>query len=231
MQNLQLDELQNKLDYSFNNIEILKEALTHSSYANEKVGEGTISNERLEFLGDSLLGMLVAQLIFETKPMMSEGQMTKLRAELVCEKSLASLAIEIGLGDYIYLGRGESGGGGRSRPSILSDTFEAIIAAMYLDGGYEPIKQLILSVFSSQVNEHDENVPSAFDYKTRLQEVVHSKHGQQLTYEQIDESGPAHNKSFTFNVNLNGNIIGTGTGKSKKAAEQEAAKAALDKLN
>lgn len=227
MQILQLDELESKLEYNFENISLLKEALTHSSYANEKIGFGTTSNERLEFLGDSLLGMIIAEIIYNNKPNMSEGQMTKLRAELVCEKSLAALSIEFDLGSYIFLGRGESSGGGRSRPSILSDAFEAVIAAIYLDGGYEPIKRLISRVFSHRINEHSEHIPGAFDYKTRLQEVVHSKPGQNLSYELESESGPAHEKSFTFCVKLNGKILGTGTGKSKKAAEQEAAKAAL----
>jgi len=224
MPNLQLDELQSKLNYRFNNIELLNEALTHSSYANEKVGSGTTSNERLEFLGDSLLGMIVAITIYQSKPNMSEGQMTKLRAELVCESSLAKFAKELDLGTYLYLGHGESKGGGHSRPSILSDAFEAVIAAMYLDGGFDPIQKFILNIFAPHISTHE---PGNLDYKTRLQEIIHSSSGQSLTYELVEEHGPAHDKSFIFNVNLNGNIIGTGNGKSKKAAEQEAAKAAL----
>jgi len=224
----QFDELEAKLGYSFTNKSLLREALIHSSFANEKVGENSNSNERLEFLGDSLLGMTVALLIYNKKPDMSEGQMTKLRAELVCEKSLAVIASEFDLGSYIFLGRGESSGGGRNRPSILSDAFEAIIAAVFLDGGYEPIQKLIHNIFEQQL---DTQAPGTRDYKTRLQEVIHSKSGQSLLYELIDEHGPAHNKSFTFNVILNGEVIGTGTGKSKKAAEQEAAKAALILIN
>ncbi|MCL2426682.1 MAG: ribonuclease III [Oscillospiraceae bacterium] len=227
MTNYQYDELETKINYSFANKVLLKEALTHSSFANEKAGENSTSNERLEFLGDSLLGMMVALLIYKSKPNMSEGQMTKLRAELVCEKSLATIASRFDLGSYIYLGRGESSGGGRSRPSILSDTFEAVIAAIYLDGGYDPVQKLIGSIFEQML---DKQTPGTLDYKTRLQEVIHSKAGQSLLYELVDEHGPAHNKSFIFNVNLNNEIIGTGVGKSKKAAEQEAAKAALNKL-
>ena len=224
MSNPQLDELQLKLNYRFNNIKLLSEALTHSSYANEKVGSGTASNERLEFLGDSLLGMIVAVIIYESKPTMSEGQMTKLRAELVCESSLAKFAHEIDLGTYLYLGHGESKGGGHGRPSILSDAFEAVIAAMYLDGGFEPIQKFIENIFVPHINTHE---PGNLDYKTRLQEYIHSSAGQTLTYELVEEIGPAHNKFFTFNVNLNEKSIGTGSGKSKKAAEQDAAKAAL----
>ena len=201
--------------------------MTHSSYANERIRNADLSNERLEFLGDSLLGMTVALLIYNNKPALSEGQMTKLRAELVCEKSLAALALELDLGAYLLLGRGEENGGGRSRPSILSDAFEAVIAAIYLDGGYEPVERLISVLFSSRINNPS---PSNNDFKTRLQEIIQSKHGQTLVYELSSEQGPDHNKSFTIDVKLNGNVIGTGTGKTKKNAEQEAAKAAIDTL-
>jgi len=228
MNKLQLKELQNKLNYEFKNPDLLLKSLTHSSYANESIRSADASNERLEFLGDSLLGMTVALMIYSKKPGLSEGQMTKLRAELVCERSLAELATELDLGDYLLLGRGEENGGGRGRPSILSDAFEAVIAAMYLDGGYEPVERLIITLFSSRT----ENPQLSYtDYKTRLQEITQCKPGQSLFYELSSEQGPDHAKSFTINVKLNGEIVGTGTGKSKKNAEQEAAKAALNNIN
>jgi len=227
MNELQLKELQEKLGYIFNDLALLRKSLTHSSYANENIRSDDASNERLEFLGDSLLGMTVALLIYNIKPKLSEGQMTKLRAELVCEKSLASLALELDLGKYLLLGRGETNGGGRSRPSILSDAFEAVIAAMYIDGGFEPIERLISSLFLPRINNPVQNYT---DFKTRLQEIIQGKPGQTLEYSLVGEHGPDHNKSFTIEVMLNGNIIGTGTGKSKKLAEQEAAKEAVNTL-
>jgi len=224
----QINKLQKRLNYNFNDPALLINALTHSSFANEEAEKINTSNERLEFLGDSLLGMTVALIIFKRKPELSEGQMTKLRAELVCERNLAELAQELDLGAFIFLGRGEKNTGGNKRPSILSDTLEAIIAAMYLDGGYEPVERFVSAIFSSGIN----NPAQGFnDYKTKLQETVQGKPGQTLLYELINEQGPDHDKSFTVEVRLNNNTIGTGNGKSKKGAEQEAAKAALAILN
>jgi ribonuclease-3 len=220
-------ELQKKLGYEFNDQNQLIKALTHSSYANEGAINNSKSNERLEFLGDSLLGMSVALMIYKSKPELSEGQMTKLRAQLVCERSLAAVAVQLDLGEYLLLGRGEQSGGGRNRPSILSDALEAVIAAVYLDGGYEPVENLISSFFSEQINAP---IKSVTDFKTQLQEIIQCKTGQKLAYELISVHGPDHQKSFTADVKLNGKTIGTGTGKSKKNAEQEAAKAAVDKL-
>jgi len=228
MNEIQLKELQKKLGYVFTNPEILTQALTHSSYANESLKNAEASNERLEFLGDSLLGMTVALLIYNKKPNLSEGQMTKLRAELVCERSLATLALEFDLGKYLFLGRGEENGGGRSRPSILSDAFEAVVAAIYLDGGYDAAEQLISALLSSAV---DNPLPSITDFKTHLQEIIQCKPGQSLVYKVSDEQGPDHAKSFTVDVKLNAKVIGTGIGKSKKNAEQEAAKAAISNIN
>ena len=221
------EELQTKLGYIFKEKALLEKALTHSSYANEGINKSSVSNERLEFLGDSLLGMAIALLIYKKKPELSEGQMTKLRAELVCERSLAALALDLDLGKYLLLGRGEQNGGGRSRPSILSDAFEAIIAALYLDGGHKPVEQFISTYFTHLI---DIPMQSVTDHKTRLQEIIQCKHGQTLVYEIKDEQGPDHKKMFTIDVKLNGNTIGTGTGKSKKNAEQDAAKAAVNKL-
>jgi len=224
MNERQLAELQKKLNYSFSDSALLIAALTHSSYANEKMKSGTESNERLEFLGDSLLGMAVALLIFKIKQQLTEGQMTKLRAELICERSLAELALELDLGSYLILSRGEENGGGRSRPSMLADAFEAILAAIYLDGGYDPVERLISSYFKPRIENPNHSIS---DYKTVLQEMVQNKPGQRLVYEKTSEFGPDHNKSFTVEVRLNGKTIGTGSGKSKKNAEQEAAKTAI----
>jgi len=227
MTTTQLDELQEKLGYRFTDISLLITALTHSSYANENKKSGAVSNERLEFLGDSVLGMTVATLIYNDNEDLPEGKMTRLRAELVCEKSLAALAVKFRLGECILLGRGEEKGGGRGRPSILADLFEAVLAAVYLDGGFEPVFRLI--------GEHlapgaDWKAPESTDYKTALQEMIQEKPGQTLSYSVTDERGPDHLKSFTVEVRRNGNFIAQGEGKSKKEAEQAAAKAALGEL-
>ena len=227
MDELQMKELQDKIGYSFNNVALLRKSMTHSSYANEKIKSAGASNERLEFLGDSLLGMTVALLIYNIKPELSEGQMTKLRAELVCERSLADVAAELDLGSYLLLGRGEINGGGRSRPSILSDAFEALIAAIYLDGGYEPIEKLISVLFTTRVKNPAQ---SNKDYKTKLQEIIQGKPGRSLVYEVTNEIGPDHNKIFTVEVKVNDKLIAAGSGKSKKLAEQNAAKEALKEL-
>jgi len=227
MNEQQISDLQEKLNYRFSDLKLLQQALTHSSYANENKKNGVASNERFEFLGDSLLGMTVALLLYNTKPELTEGQMTKLRAELVCEKNLASLASEIDLGSYLLLGRGEDNGGGRFRPSILADAFEAVLAAIYLDGGIEPIGQLIFHLFKPHTAEA---MKSNSDYKTSLQEMIQVKPGQTLLYKLVNEQGPDHNKFFTVEVNLNGETIGTGTGKSKKSAEQAAANEAIRKI-
>ena len=221
-------ELQKKLRYKFKNPALLKAALTHSSYANENRRSGAVSNERLEFLGDSVLGMTVATMIFNGKPNMPEGQMTRLRAELVCEKSLATLALTLNLGEYLMLGHGEEKSGGRGRPSILADTVEAVLAAMYLDGGFKPVERLISEYLGPRADLPElENT----DYKTSLQEVIQEKSGQILSYHITDESGPDHMKYYTVEVRLNGKFIGRGSGKSKKEAEQAAARTALAEIS
>lgn len=227
MSDIMLEELQEKLEYSFNNPGLLKDALTHSSYANENKKDRVVSNERLEFLGDSVLGLTVAAMIFDGNPDMSEGQMTRLRAELVCERSLAGIAADIDIGKYLQLGRGEDKGDGRKRPSILADAVEAVIAAIYLDGGFKPVEKLIKKHFASLATIE---VIKNTDYKTELQEIVQEKAGQTLSYHITDESGPDHMKSFSVEVRLNAQFLGCGTGKSKKVAEQVAAKSALEKL-
>jgi len=221
----ELTTLQKALGYKFKNFELLEAALTHSSYSNENKGSGVESNERLEFLGDSVLGMTVAVLIYSGMPSMPEGQMTRLRAELVCEKSLAALAGKLKLGQYLLLGRGEDRNGGRMRPSILADALEAVLAAMYLDGGFKPIEKFV------SVNLLPKKGPEAIessDYKTALQEAVQEKVGQVLSYHTTGESGPDHKKVFMVEVMLNGKSIGSGKGGSKKEAEQAAARSALE---
>ena len=228
MNNIQLADLQDRLGYRFNDTLLLKSALTHSSYANENKKNGAVSNERLEFLGDSVLGMTVAELIFKGKPNLPEGRMTRLRAELVCEKSLAALAEKFKLGEYLMLGRGEERGGGRCRPSILADAFEAVLAAIYLDGGFEPATRLIAKHLAPQ---GDRPEPESSDYKTALQEIIQEKAGRILSYHITDENGPDHMKSFTVEVRLDGAFMGMGTGKSKKEAEQMAARFALAEIS
>ncbi|MBR2337922.1 MAG: ribonuclease III [Clostridia bacterium] len=212
-----------KIGYAFRDPDLLENALTHSSYANEG-NRGLASNERLEFLGDSVLGFVTARYLFgkETGP---EGELTKLRASLVCEKALCSYAHRIGLGDCLLLGKGERHNGGAQRPSILADAFEAIIAAIYLDGGLEPAEAFLLPFLEY---ERSQQRRSQFkDYKTALQEIVQQNPGEQLDYELKSESGPDHNKQFVMEVHLNSNVIGTGRGRSKKEAEQQAAREAL----
>lgn len=223
-----MKELEKKLNYTFKNSELLKNALTHSSYANENRAEGISSNERLEFLGDSVLGFVTAKHLYSMQPTLSEGKMTRLRAELVCEQSLHGVALDLDLGRYLRMGHGEEKNGGRTRPSILADAVEAVIAAMFLDGGIAApegfIERMILSPESIEAHH-------AADYKTELQELVQQKSGQVLTYAPTGESGPDHAKVFSASVSLNGEVIGEGSGRTKKEAEQAAACQALKKLN
>ena len=221
-------EFEEKLGHRFHNKKYLITALTHSSYANEAKGKEE-SNERLEFLGDSVLGFVVADYLFKNYTQFPEGDLTKNRAALVCEKACCGFAKQIDLGNYLRLSHGEQNSGGRTRSSILADAFEAVIAAIYLDAGMEEARKFILRFVLPMLKAHK---PKAFkDYKTALQEIIQQNPEERVTYEISDESGQAHNKQFTANVLLNGQIIGTGKGKSKKEAEQNAAKAALDRLN
>lgn len=220
-----MDELQNKLGYKFNNIDLLKEAVTHSSYANEH-RKSAKCNERLEFLGDAVLSIVVSDYIFENCPQLPEGELTKLRASLVCEKSLHKFALQIELGKHLLLSHGEQRNGGAQRASILSDAFEAVIAAMYLDGGIEPVKKHILRFVVPEI-EHRKNI-SFRDYKTALQEIIQKNPGEKLEYIVVSATGPDHDKHFKVEVHLNSNVIGVGGGKSKKEAEQQAAHRALE---
>jgi ribonuclease-3 len=220
-----LRKLQTKLGYEFKAVSLLETALTHSSFANENKNSGIVSNERLEFLGDSVLGMTVAEMIYSTEKNMPEGQMTKLRAELICERNLAIIAERLDLGECLFLGKGEEKNGGRQRASILADAVEAIIAAMYLDGGISAVFDFVMKYFA---NNMDLREIEATDYKTVLQEIFQEESGQAPDYYITNEQGPDHKKIFTVQVSFRGVVIGIGSGSSKKQAEQNSAKAALE---
>lgn len=220
-----MNELEKQLNYTFKNRSLLEHALTHSSYANEVRG-GITSNERLEFLGDSVLSIIVSDHIYRRFPKMPEGELTRLRASLVCEKALCGFSRELNIGEYLKLGKGEDKGGGRERDSILADAFEAVLAAIYLDGGMEPARQHVMNFVLRELSEHDEE---AFkDYKTALQEIIQRNPEESVVYILTDERGPDHDKRFTVEVHLNSNVIGAGEGRNKKQAEQMAAKQALE---
>ena len=222
-----IKDLEAAIGYRFHNISLLQNALTHSSYANERWQNSLMSNERLEFLGDSILGMTVAEHLYRNFPDRPEGELTRMRADMVCEATLASVAERIGLGQHLLLGQGEDRLGGRNRASILADAVESIIAASYLDGGMEAAVNFIRSFILCDVPVKKlHNV----DYKTTLQELVQRKKDQVLSYALTGESGPDHDKSFAVEVTLNGKVVGAGTGRSKKRAEQDAARAAIEKL-
>ena len=218
-------EFESVIGYEFKDKELLKIALTHSSYANEN--KMPVNNERLEFLGDSVLGFVTAEYLFSEFKGRPEGELTKLRAAVVCEKSLFRFAEKISLGQYIFMGKGEEHSGGRNRPSIVSDAFEAVIAAMYIDGGFDAVRPYILGFIKDAVKRE----ASFKDNKSLLQEEIQKNKGNTLAYEETGESGPDHEKIFSFVVKLNGKVIGEGQGKSKKEAEQAAAGDALLKLD
>ena len=222
-----IKDLEAAIGYKFKNITLLQNALTHSSYANEQWHDSLKSNERLEFLGDSILGMVVAEHLYKTQPDRPEGDLTRMRADMVCERSLAEIAQKLNLGSHLLLGKGEEQGGGRNRPSILADAVESVIAACFLDGGMAPAKNFIRTFVLC-------NVPVVtmknVDYKTALQELVQQKKNQVLSYKLVGESGPDHDKKFLVELSLNGQMIGKGVGTSKKRAEQDAARVALETL-
>lgn len=221
-----LKKLEEALGYTFRDRELLRSALSHTSYANEYYQDALRSYERLEFLGDSILGFVTADFLYHTFPNKQEGELTRIRAELVCEANLAQVAQEMSLGRYLFLGNGEEQGGGRHRSGILCDVMEALIAAAYLDGGFEAAKGIISRLILPRLAQ----VVKTRDYKTELQELVQRKKDQHLTYELIGESGPDHCKQFSVRVELNGKTVGEGSGTSKKRAEQEAAARAIEKL-
>ena len=218
-----IQQLQQVIHYQFHNITFLEVALTHSSYANE-MRHQVRYNERQEFLGDAVLSIIVSDYLFNNT--VPEGDLTKLRAALVCERSLDVMANKIGLGDYLRLGHGEEMTGGRTRPSIIADAFEALIAAIYLDSGIESAREFVLP-FVIEMLEHEDSL-SFKDYKTILQEIIQQNPEEKLVYKLVGEKGPDHDKRFVVEVLLNSNVIGKGQGRSKKTAEQMAAKEALE---
>ena len=222
-----IKDLENAIGYRFQNIQLLQNALTHSSYANERWHNSLLSNERLEFLGDSVLGMLVAEYLYHNFPNRPEGELTRMRADMVCEQTLAAAANRIGLGTHLLLGHGEEQGGGRKRNSILADAMESVIAACFLDGGMEAALKVVQQFILVEVPVTKlHNV----DYKTKLQELVQQKKNQVLSYRLAGQSGPDHDKKFDVEVSLNGSVVGSGSGSSKKRAEQMAAKCAIERL-
>lgn len=215
-----MNVFESNIQYTFKDISLLKLALTHSSYANESRTH-TEYNERLEFLGDAVLQLVTSEKLYTENPDMPEGKMSKQRASLVCEDALAEYSKQIDLGRFLFLGKGEENTGGRERPSVLADAFEAVIGAIFLDGGIEPAKKFIRRFLD------DAHMPVQ-DFKTLLQEIIQKNPGERLSYVVVAEEGPDHDKNFTVEVHLNSNPIGTGAGKSKKQAEQHAAKEALE---
>ncbi len=222
-----MEHLEQKLGYHFKNKALLETALTHSSYANENRARGIACNERLEFLGDSILGMVVANHLYHAHPDWPEGELTRTRASLVCEENLDLVARSLGLGSYLLLGRGEEAGGGRSRTSILADATEAVLAAVYLDGGLAESAKIIRTFILDRAG--DRELPNR-DYKTTLQELIQRKSGKVLSYRLDHAEGPDHAKTFFMEVLLNGHVIGQGQGRSKKEAEQMAARAGIATL-
>ena len=216
-----LSAFMNTIGYQFKNPALLEQALTHSSYANER---HTKSNERLEFLGDSVLSFIAARYLYKNVDQ-DEGRLSKYRSAIVCEKALASYSTELGVGQYLLLGKGERKSGGEERTSTLEDTFEALVGAIYLDSGIQAATRFALPFLKKELKNTKQH--KFKDYKTILQEIVQQNPGETLTYVLVNESGPDHDKSFTFEVHLNSNVIGKGKAKSKKEAEQLAAKEAL----
>ncbi|MGI6030213.1 MAG: ribonuclease III [Eubacteriales bacterium] len=222
-----MEKLQQTLGYTFQDESLLRQALSHSSYANEHKGQGLVCNERLEFLGDSVLSLMVSQYIYHECKRLPEGELTKIRAAVVCEQSLYQAAKKLGLGEYLLLGKGEEMTHGRERTSILADAFEAVIAAIYLDSGFESVKNIILPRLEESIHEAVKGKLNR-DFKTLLQEIVQQNREEQLRYVLVGEEGPDHNKRFFVEVHLNSNVIGRGEGRSKKEAEQMAAHQALE---
>lgn len=221
---MNLEKLQENIGYKFKNINLLKNALTHTSYAYEN---NVLSNEKLEFLGDSILEFVSSEYMYKKYTMLKEGEMTKVRATVVCEESLYKIAVLHNFSDFLYLGRSEVMTKGNKRPAILADSVEAVIAAIYLDGGLKPAKKFIIQNLKNEIEQATKHVGQK-DYKTVLQEDLQKNGDVHIQYKIIKESGPDHNKTFESEVSLNGKVLATGKGKSKKEAEMQAAKKALE---
>jgi len=224
-----LSTLQQSLGVSFNHPSFLEQALTHSSYSNENPEFAPASNERLEFLGDAILGLIVAEKLYHDFPQLSEGEMTRLRSVLVCQDALARVARTIKLGDYLYLGKGERASGGQRKPANLASAFEAVIAAIYLDQGLPATRAIILRLIDAELQKVV-NRGIEIDYKSRLQEFIQSRQPLLPVYRVIDTTGPDHEKTFVVEVSIGDTVLGRGAGKSKKTAEIEAARMALQQL-
>ena len=225
-----LDTLQQTLGVSFNDISLLKQALVHSSYINENPGFASTSNERLEFLGDAVLGLIVAQKLYQDFPQFAEGEMTKIRAAIVRRDTLVRMAKTIGLETHLYLGKGEEASGGRYKPTNLATTFEALIAAIFLDQGISTARDIILRLIDVKLQELI-STGITVDYKSELQEFTQARKQQTPTYHVIETTGPDHNRTFTVEVRLGRTTLGRGSGKNKKAAESKAARSALEQLS
>ncbi|WP_243386819.1 ribonuclease III [Bacillus kexueae] len=221
-------DFQQKIGITFSNEKLLYQAFTHSSYVNEHRKKPYEDNERLEFLGDAVLELTISQYLYEMYPTMSEGDLTKLRAAIVCEPSLVSFANELSFGQLVLLGKGEELTGGRQRPALLADVFEAFIGALYLDQGLQVVVQFLEKIVFPKINEGA--FSHVMDFKSKLQELIQRDGKGILEYRILEEKGPAHNREFVATVSLNGETLGTGTGRSKKEAEQHAAEQALQKL-
>lgn len=224
----EIEKLEKKISYKFKCKQNLVLALTHSSFANENKSEKIGNNERLEFLGDSVLNLIISERIFSDYPELAEGEMTKKRANIVCESSLMKCSNDLGLGEFILLGKGEELTGGRNRASILSDVFEALIGAIYIDGGIKSARGFINRVMNRLIKD-SVNGMNFMDYKTQLQEIVQKNNSCAVSYEIVEEKGPDHDKHFVTQVKISGRVAGRGEGKSKKESEQNAAKEALEK--
>ncbi|MEQ2526453.1 ribonuclease III [Bacillaceae bacterium CLA-AA-H227] len=224
----QFKEFQDKIGVPFSNEKLLIQAFTHSSYVNEHRKKPYDDNERLEFLGDAVLELTVSQFLYKKYPTMTEGELTKLRAAVVCEPSLVAFANELTFGEYVLLGKGEEMTGGRTRPALLADVFEAFIGALFLDKGIETVVRFLEKVIFPKIDAGA--FSHVMDFKSQLQEHVQRDGSGVIEYKVLQEKGPAHNREFISQVSLNGTEVGVGTGKSKKEAEQHAAQMALEKL-
>jgi ribonuclease-3 len=222
--------LQQKIEIAFNNPALLKSVLIHSSYINEKAGMGLDSNERLEFLGDAVLGLVIAQKLFQDFPQSTEGELTRLRSALVRRETLAHIAATINLGEYLVMGKGEEGGGGRNKQANLAGALEALIGAIYLDQNIGVVRNFIFKLFGQEIYKQA-HLGVNTDYKSILQEVIQAEHQIAPSYHLIEATGPDHAKQFVVEVREGNNILARGTGKSKKIAEMEAARAVLESLN
>jgi len=225
-----ISALEERINYVFKDKKTLLTAITHSSYANEKRARKLKYNERIEFLGDSVLGLAISEHLYKMYPELPEGELTVTRSKVVCESSLSRCAADIGLGELLLLGKGEELSGGRTKSSILSDAYEALIGALYIDGGFEVAKEFILKNMEGIIKSSVQGKLFT-DYKTLLQEKIQQKGEQQITYTVVDEKGPDHNKIFITQIKINGVVCGQGSGRSKKESEQNAAKDALNKLS